>query len=120
MVAVITEKEDTLLYIIALVMYALLRIIFEVKRASKVEIICSFMEFQVSDALGLVNFDFSLTFVGILLTSSRYFCLKSPLPPSHFHIPGYAGPDRRQVGTMEVPLCRPESSQSNHFQGNQI
>ena len=79
-------------YIIAHVMYALLRIIFEIyyhypARASKVEIIYCFIEFQVSHAVGSVTFDFSLIFVGTLLTSCRHICLKSPLPP--FQIPGY-------------------------------
>ena len=47
-------------------------------RPSTIEIIYSFIEFQVSHILGLVNFDFS--FVGSLLTCCRYICLKSPLP----------------------------------------
>ena len=50
-------------------------------RVSKVEIIYSFIEFQVFHALSLVNFDFFLIFVGKLLTSCWYICLKSPMPP---------------------------------------
>ena len=39
-------------------------------RASKVEIIYSFIEFQIF-----------MSYIGTLLTSCRYICLKFPLPP---------------------------------------
>ena len=44
-------------------------------RTSTVEIIYSFIEFQVSHTMGLVNFEFSLIFVDTLLTSCQCICL---------------------------------------------
>ena len=79
------EKEDMLVSIIGAHFYVKSFLKFNAiipARAGKVEIIYSFIEFQIFPALGFVNFDFSLIFVGTLLTTCLYICLKSFLPPT--------------------------------------